>query len=117
MDALEFFREYKRMHNYYEGCGECPLERGRCSISASMSDDELKNKIAAVKQWSWEHPRKTRQSVFLEQYPDTILDMFGVIQLCPMYISTAYRTSDEECKYPENMCIDCRRKFWMQEVE
>ena len=27
------------------------------------------------------------------------------------------RDSNGECKTPEIMCMDCRREFWMQEVE
>lgn len=117
MDVLEFLKERRRMCLSYDTCKGCPLDRGTCVLSVRTSDEICERVIAAVEQWSKEHPRKTRQSVFLEQYPDTIIDMFGVIQLCPMYVSTAYRTSDGECKYPENLCIDCRHKFWMQEVE
>lgn len=73
--------------------------------------------VKVVEKWSAAHPRKTRQSVFLEQYPETIIDAFGALQICPMVISAAHRDSDGECKDPAKMCIDCRREFWMQEVE
>ena len=61
--------------------------------------------------------RKTRQSVFLEQYPDALLDKFGVMQMCPMALSAAYRDNDGYCKYQERPCRDCQLEFWMQEVE
>ena len=58
--------------------------------------------------------RKTRQSVFLEHYPEAVLDCYGVLRVCPTYISAEYR---ERCLNTEIKCTDCRREFWMQEVE
>ena len=120
MDALEFLKEHKRMCNEYSrsynGCCDCPLV-SHCSISSTASDDDNKKTVATVEQWSKEHPRKTRQSVFLEQYPEAEIDANGVVGLCPMSISAAHRDSNGECNNPEQMCRDCRREFWMQEVE
>lgn len=118
MDAVKFIEESKRMCRSHDGCYEC---------SARADDDSCKlhtlygvsatEKIELIEAWSAAHPRKTRQSVFLEQWPETVLDAFGVVQLCPMYISATHRDSDGECKDLEGLCIDCRREFWMQEVE
>lgn len=117
MDALEFLRERRRMCDSYRNCEGCPLEEGTCVVGDVAPDEDYKRIITAVEQWSKEHPRKTRQSVFLEQYPEAEIDVNGVLCLCPMYISAAYRDSDGECNCPEKMCRDCRREFWMQEVE
>ena len=117
MDALEFLRERRRMCDSYRRCEGCPLEGGKCVISSVPPDEDYKRIIAAVDQWSKEHQRKTRQSVFLEQYPEAEIDANGVVGLCPMSISAAYRDSNGECNNPEQMCRDCRREFWMQEVE
>ena len=117
MDALEFLMERRRMCDSYRHCEGCPLEGGKCVVSSVPPDEDYKRIIAAVDQWSKEHQRKTRQSVFLEQYPEAEIDANGVVGLCPMSISAAYRDSDGECKNPEQMCRDCRREFWMQEVE
>ena len=120
MDALEFLKEHKRMCNEYSrsynGCCDCPLV-SHCSISSTASDDDNKKTVDVVEQWSKEHPRKTRQSVFLEQYPEAEIDANGVVRICPMSISAAHRNSDGECNYPALPCRDCRREFWMQEVE
>ena len=117
MDALEFLKERRRMCDSYGDCEGCPLEGAECVIKDMMSEDTCKRIVAAVEQWSKEHPRKTRQSVFLEQYPEAEIDAHGVVGLCPMSISAAYRDSDGECNCPEKLCRDCRREFWMQEVE
>ena len=117
MDALEFLKERKRLCGSYRGCVGCPLEDGKCVVSDVAPDEDYKRIVAAVEQWSKEHPRKTRQSVFLEQYPEAEIDANGVVGLCPMSISAAHRDSNGECNNPEQMCRDCRREFWMQEVE
>ena len=117
MDALEFLKERKRMCTSCKGCEGCPLEGTHCVLSYVMDDEDYKRIIATVEQWSKANPRKTRQSVFLEQYPEAEIDANGVVGLCPMSISAAHRDSDGECNYPEKICKDCRREFWMQEVE
>lgn len=115
MDALEFLKERSRMCKSYSACGGCPLEKAKCSLS-STSDEEYEKIIATVEQWSKEHPRKTRQSVFLEQYPEAAVDSNVVLNICPMTISAAHRTRNGECKTPDVKCVECCREFWMQEV-
>ena len=117
MDALEFLKERKRMCNSYKGCSGCPLEGAHCVISHVTPDEDYKRIIATVEQWSEEHPRKTRQSVFLEQYPEAELTKDGVISICPIAVSAAYRDADGGCAVNDRKCAVCRREFWMKEVE
>lgn len=117
MDALEFLKERKRLCNSYSDCCDCPLGSSRCVINHVTSDEDCKRIVTAVEQWSKEHPRKTRQSVFLEQYPEAEIYANGVLSFCPMPISAAHRYSNGGCRNPEKLCRDCRREFWMQEVE
>lgn len=117
MDALEFLRERKRMCKSYKGCKGCPLERGNCGLSTSTSDEEYERIIAAVEQRSKEHPRKTRQDVFLEQYPEAKIGDNGAIYVCPSAVSAAYRDAYGGCAKTDIVCFDCHREFWMQEVE
>lgn len=117
MDALEFLRERKRLCNRYKDCEGCPLEGGKCVISYSTSDEGYKRIIATVEQWSKEHPRKTRQSVFLEQYPEARIGDDGVLQILPCSISASHRDTRGNCVNMRRDCYDCRREFWSQEVE
>lgn len=117
MDALEFLRERKRMCNLCKHCEGCPLERAGCGLGTSASDEEYEKIIADVEQWSKEHPRKTRQSVFLEQYPEARIGNHGVLLVCPSQISAWNRNADGGCATIGRGCDDCRREFWMQEVE
>lgn len=117
MDALEFLKERKRMCNSYKGCGGCPLERGNCGLNTSTSNEKCERIITAVEQWSKEHPRKTRQSMFLEQYPEARIGDDGVLQIYPCSISASHRNARGNCITMGRKCPDCRREFWMQEVE
>lgn len=120
MDALKFIEERNRMCDYYRGgnalsgCAECPALQMTCVSVRSVTAEY----IAAVEQWSKEHPRKTRQDVFLEQYPEAELTKDGAVSICPVAVSAAYRNKTGGCVSPiRPRCGDCRREFWMQEVE
>lgn len=114
MDALEFIRERNRMcRSFGDGCHDCPAKtKGYC-----IAFDEDEEAVPIVEKWSAEHSHKTRQSIFLEQYPETELDGSGVMTLCPAMVSKAYRGSYGGCKNPDDNCNDCCHKFWGQEVE
>lgn len=71
--------------------------------------------VKNTEEWSAAHPRKTRQSVFLEQYPEAEIDKCGCLILCPKHISADCRNRYGNCT--NLVCSDCRREFWMQEVE
>lgn len=117
MDALEFLKERKRMCNSYKGCCDCPLESSHCVISHVTSDEDYERIITTVEQWSKEHQRKTRQSVFLEQWPEAYIDDCGVLKVCPYTISASHRSAHGRCANIGAKCADCRREFWMKEVE
>lgn len=118
MDALEFLKERKRMCDSYKSCEGCPFEDSKCSVIALLYDDEYERSVAIVEQWSKEHPRKTRQSVFLEQWPEAELTEDGVISICPRAVSAAFRYKTGGCTSPKRpLCNECRREFWGREVE
>ena len=60
---------------------------------------------------------KTRQDVFLEQYPETLIDDNGAISICPMCISAAYKDENGCSTSIDCECADCCREFWMHEIE
>lgn len=101
MDAVKFIEERNRM----------------CGTMSEMWGVDAAQIVKNTEEWSAAHPRKTRQSVFLEQWPEAAIGEHGAIMICPSTLSSAHRGSHGECKNPEKLCIDCRREFWMQEVE
>ena len=109
MDAVKFVEERRRMFAVTE-------ENPKYSLfnMSTCAEDVVKE----VEEWSAAHPRKTRQSVFLEQWPEAELTKDGAISICPIAVSAAYRNKTGGCASPTRpRCAVCRREFWMQEVE
>ena len=71
--------------------------------------------IPIVEKWSKENPRKTRQDVFLEQYPEAETDTKGILRICPKLISADWRINYGNCTHM--VCPDCRISYWSQEVD
>ena len=121
MDAVKFIEERNRMcKSFGDRCTGCPASDacGCCAVDQAVdqaSTLDATAQVAIVEKWSAAHPRKTRQSVFLEQYPKAPIDAFGVLFLCPMYISTDYGDAARLCCNILKKCGVCRREFWMQE--
>ena len=113
MDVTEFFSEFRRMCKSSSDCTKCQYHGDKCDNAIEL----LEKAVAVVEQWSREHPRKTRQDVFLEQWPEAVIDDCGVLKVCPALISTSYRNTRGKCAHIDVECPDCRREFWMQEVE
>ena len=115
MDALEFIRERNRMcRRFDKTCDGCPAYENEWYCDSDAWDERL---VATVEQWVKEHPRKTRQSVFLEQYPETQIDNNGVLGVCPAPMFHSHRMDGGGCIDIHRKCPDCRREFWSQEVE
>lgn len=123
MNAMEYIEERSRMcQSYCSKCKGCPanFDNMFCCGVAAISKLNAKEQVAIVEKWSAEHPKKqkkTRQDVFLKQYPGANIDEHGILWICPMNISTTHRNSDGLCRYQESLCMDCRREFWMEEVK
>ncbi len=105
------------MRVFEAGCVECPLRDTRCCAIPGETDERIEEEVAIVEQWSKEHPLKTRQSVFLEQWPEARMRAEGVLSICPATISTAYRADNGGCLDISKGCAVCCHEFWMQEVE
>lgn len=101
MDAVKFIEERNRM----------------CGTMSEVWDVDAAQIVKNTEEWSAAHPRKTRQSVFLEQWPEAELDTNGAVAICPTILSSDYRSANKRCKHPGTACSDCRREFWMQEVK
>lgn len=122
MDAVKFIKERNRMCKSFDaGCNGCPAfnacEDEICCAVGQESTLDAAAQIAMVEEWSAAHPRKTRQSVFLEQWPEAIVGDDGVLRVCPGPIFPSDRSAYNGCVRPNSTCSDCRREFWMQEVE
>ena len=119
MDAVKFIKERDRMCRFYHhagDCYQCPAKDCECSALEGMVDDD--NIVTIVEEWSAAHPQKTRQSVFLEQWPNARPADDGVLTFCPKRFDFNISCL-AECHSLNSLkkCSDCRREFWLQEVE
>ena len=81
MDALKFVRETNRMcKSFGDSCEDCPAN----DVSGCMVDQLYEEIVPIVEKWAKENPRKTRQDVFLEQWPETTPDEHGVMRWIPV---------------------------------
>ena len=122
MDTVKFIEERNRMCKSFDaGCKGCPAfnvcEDDLCCAVGQLSTRDATAQIAIVEEWSAAHPCKTRQSVFLEQYPEARMGDDGVLHVDPCSISASHRNASGSCATMKRECKDCRREFWMQEVE
>lgn len=125
MDAVNFVEERTRMCNSFNSleCKGCPAFNAY-EISCAVSQESTMSatdQIDIVEKWSTAHPHKTRQDVFLDQWPEAQVGDDGFLKLCPSTISSAHRNKYGGCaNYGANYgvnCSDCCRKFWMQKVD
>ena len=114
MDAVKFLKTLRRMCNC-ECCSQCELGKRlivyeTCTAWRKAHPEEA---VAIVEQWAAEHPAKTHQSVFLEQWPEArINDADGLPMASPCDLSGKLA---DKCK--GILCPECRKKFWLAEVE
>lgn len=118
MDAVKFLQERNRMCNSFSpDCEGCRVDEAMPVMDecCRWMFENPERTVKIVEEWSAAHPRKTRQSVFLEQYPNAVLDKDGVLRICPSFVG-----GDTPEKY-KCICLTdcgaCLREFWMQEVE
>lgn len=107
MDALEFIKAIKQMLS--AGANNSTVQK---YISAYKKND-CEGMVEAAEQWAAAHPIKTRMSVFLEQWPDARIkkaDGLPMVSPCELDGKLAGKCDGIHC--PE-----CRKKFWLAEVE
>lgn len=112
MDTVEFLKEAIRMCKSYTSCTGCVLEH-KCPTT-SMETEASDKLVEIIEKWAKEHPKKTRQSEFLKLFPD-VRRKDGVVDLHPCMIDTKNYPKDDYCA--TNSCNDCRKDYWLQEVE
>lgn len=120
MDAIKFIKERNRMCAMYTSkrCEGCPADNyGGEGVACIMIDKiDAERLIPIVEEWSAAHPYKTRQSVFLKQWPNAMIDSKHILSVCPQYIDSAVKCARVRDSYKYG-CADCRADFWGQEIE
>lgn len=112
MDAVKFLQERERMCTAHHNCDGCTINGVGCG---EVRNIDAKRLVDAVEEWSAAHPIKTRQSIFLEHYPNANPDEDGVLQVCPNVVEGRGYVNSSNCGCVP--CEVCRRAYWMQEVK
>lgn len=121
MDAVEFIMERERMCKAFnENCKSKDGNNFYCGLryeadkNGELCDAYIRNHpdkaVAIVEKWSKEHPRKTRQSEFLKMFPRAKRGEDGLIVFCP-------KDFDSKIECGHDPCGECRKKYWLEEVE
>lgn len=78
-------------------------ESGAATPGIGLEDDyDPVSAVKIVEEWSAAHPRKTRQNVFLEQYPEAMIDREDMLSVCPQYIDR-----NIECRRGKRRRLHC----------
>lgn len=119
MDAVEFLVTRNRMCRSFNGCyNGCEVKKrmgagDMCIYYMAQHPQEV---VEIVERWGKEHPLKTRQSEVLKMFPSASKQGDGILTFCPRAVDTEFlcprKHSDD---YGE--CDDCRRDFWLSEVD
>ena len=107
-----FFKELKRMCKKYNStCVGCKIY-DICFDTGCYSfiKNDTQEAIEIVQKWSDSNPAKTRQSMFLEMFPDAEIKS-GLLDICPKLTNTKIRCS------PVKLCVECKKEYWLAEVE
>ena len=114
MDAVEYVKQRERMCDYYGNCGDCPA----CDYEWCASLNEIPNLVPIVEKWAKEHPVKTRQDEFFNQWPDAEIGYDGLptVAPCQLNIELLQCESQKDCE-ERGVCGKCRCDFWLKEIE
>ena len=119
MDAVTFLSEAKRMCSNAGPCSTCDAKQF-CGFMVDFPRDfgeidQMQKMVKIVEKWAEEHPRKTRQSEFLARWPNAKMNPFtGTVDVPPCYLDKSFL---DECREHTSGCHDCRRKYWLKEME
>ena len=82
------------------------------------SDAGYVRKVQIVEQWAKEHPVKTRQDEFFNQWPDAEIGYDGLptVAPCQLNIELLQCESQEDCEN-RGVCGKCRCDFWLKEIK
>ena len=121
MDAVRYLKEIYRMCDSFVECKDCHIrnEFGKSIVFPCMGTEssveiaETEKLVSIVEKWSAEHPTNTRQSEFLKMFPNS-RKINGILDICPSRIDLN-SVSEDECL--DLLCIECKKKYWLAEVE
>ncbi|MCI8632492.1 MAG: hypothetical protein HFE64_03285 [Lachnospiraceae bacterium] len=115
MSEINLLREYCKLCTSRGLCIECPIKEVKEGDCRQWILEHWDQAVEIITKWAKEHPQKTRQDVFLERYPDAVVDNTKVLGIKPCYMG-AHRKENVMCG-GYNDCYDCRKDYWSAPAE
>ena len=125
MDAVEFLKEAKRYCKWCKNttqdgkkrlCDACYFEK--LNDIFNLHPMAYGKFVETVEQWVKEHPVKTRQDEFFNQWPDAEIGYDGYPSVAPCQLYKDIEEKDENGVCCKNCgCAECRRDFWLKEIK
>jgi len=114
MDAVKFLKERNMMCKTNLSCCDCPAYAIGSSNGCKFAIENWtspEQQVEIIERWLIDHPHKTRQSNFLELFPDAHLDSHGVLNIQPCDLGYG-----DYIDCSSTMCYICRERFWDEGV-
>lgn len=117
MEAVEFLKTRARMCIDLS-CEKCPL-KFFCETTFMRQGTNAAKAVSVAELWAKEHPIKTRQSEFLKMFPNAQTDDNGVVNICSRAVDAKNGDETVVVCIPRDRedCKQCRRDFWLKEIE
>lgn len=116
--------DYARMCNSYNECNRCQLYHRNNKMNIKCDDFITENPDKAneiILNWCKEHPIKTRQSEFLKMFPNAEKLSNNVVNVSPCHVDkklfVGLTTIDCIASKGYNCCAQCKKEYWLAEVE
>lgn len=126
MDAVEFLEKRNRMCGALgDECTDkdgtlCPLLVAARKVGKGCygyTKSHPAEAVEIVERWAKEHPKKTRQSKFLKVFPRVSMTADGIIAFCPDSMDSEFECPRKTRDNIDPICGECRRKYWLEEVD
>lgn len=114
MDAVEFLTNVNRIYSNNGCINECPLKTFCDTKYYGLDKKTINAAVKAVEKWVKDHPKRTRQSEFLKEFPNVVVG-YGTINILPCWLD---KTLAQDCDgvHPRE-CIECKKAYWGKEIE
>jgi hypothetical protein len=126
MDAVEFLEKHNRMCGALgDECTDkdgtlCPLLVAARKVGKGCygyTKSHPAEAVEIVERWAKEHPKKTRQSKLLKVFPRVSMTADGIIAFCPDSMDSEFECPRKTRDNIDPICGECRREYWLEEVE
>lgn len=108
---------YARLCASFEKCNQCILLK-YCAEQRNMFSNDIDKTNELILNWCKEHPMKTRQDELLKMFPNAKMDSDGIIIISPCSMEkNIIKTTPSTCLSIHGSCNECRKEYWLAEVD